>query len=502
MKVLIKKIEEFPNWSLAIEFLRRSPLHFLLSNQVPPEGLTKVRRLQIILKSPASHPDYLIIPGDFQEDRIKAICETLVDASMRDPQPFLGSVRSSNFISFLHEFSKQLVGKSALHEVAQAIIDKTCELFNAEGASILVPNRAHTAFRFAYRRTIDKEVDRKLSQIEVPIDQGVSGWVARHRKPLLLNNTSDMLFNKDVDQRIHFQTREILAAPITIGDDLLGVIQVLNPRSGHFQDSDMQTVELIAAIIAVFIEKANLHESMIKYAKVQKEFEIAHALQDRIMPGLPSQIGAFSLIGESRQMSRVGGDFWDIFEFSQDEKLLIIGDVSGHGLSAALMMSAVRTATRALLHQIQSPYALIEPLNYLVHREFSDGGHYVTLILCHIKTKEGRINYFRAGHEKPILKTGSKYGQLQRMGGLPIGLLPFRKEDPWNEFDFKAGDCLFLYTDGIVDGLSNDKSLIELLSEHPHLEKALEDGHFFETLKTDFDWEERDDATFLRLSLT
>lgn len=501
MKVLIKKIEDFPNWSLAIEYLRRSPLHFLLSNQVPPGGLTRARRLQILLQNPAAHPDYMVVPNDFQENRITAICETLVDASMRDPHPFLGSVRSSNFISFLHEFSKMLVGKSALKDVAQAIINKTCELFDAEGASILVPNKTRTAFRFAYRRTLDKEVDRKLGQLEVPMDQGVSGWVARHRKPLLLNDTTDMLFNKDVDQRIRFETKEILAAPITIGDELLGVIQVLNPRTGHFQESDMQTVELIAAIVAVFIEKASLHESMIKYAKVQKEFEIAHNLQARIMPGLPSQIGAFNLIGESRQLSRVGGDFWDIFEFNPDEKLLIIGDVSGHGLSAALMMSAVRTATRALLHQVQSPYALIEPLNYLVHREFSGGGHYVTLILCHIKTKEGRINYFRAGHEKPILKTAGKYGQLQRMGGLPIGLLPFRKEDPWNEFDFKAGDCLFLYTDGIVDGLNGDHTLIEMLGEHPHLETALEKGVFFETLMEEFGWEERDDATFLRLSL-
>ncbi len=501
MKVLIKKIEDFPNWSLAIEFLRRSPLHFLLSDQTPPEGLNRARRLQILLKSPAYHSDYMSIPGDFKDNRIHAICETLVDASMRDPHPFLGSVRSSNFVNFLHEFSRMLVGKSALAEVAQAITDKTCELFDAEGASILVPNKTRTAFRFAYRRTLDEDVDRKLSELEVPMNQGVSGWVARHRKPLLLNDTSDMIFNDSVDQRVQFSTREILAAPITIGDDLLGVIQVLNPKTGHFQDSDMQTVELIAAIIAVFIEKANLHESMIKYAKVQKEFEIAHDLQHRIMPTLPSQIGAFNLIGESRQLSRVGGDFWDIFEFNSDEKLLIIGDVSGHGLSAALMMSAVRTATRALLHQIQSPYSLIEPLNYLVHREFSDGGHYVTLILCHIKTREGRINYFRAGHEKPILKTESKYNQLQRMGGLPIGLLPHRKEDPWNEFDFNAGDGLFLYTDGVIDGMNSDKPLIELLSENPHLETALEQGHFFETLKKDFDWVERDDATFLRLSL-
>jgi len=502
MEVNLKEIGEFPNWALAVEFLRRSPVHFLLTRETPPEDVRDTVRAQILVQGAPAGVDYLGVPADFDKNQILAICTALATQAAHEPHHYFGSIRSSNFVAFLREFAKMLQGKFEMAEVAQAITDKTCELFEAEGASILTPNRDQTRFRFAFHRTIDEATSRRLDVVEVPADRGVTGWVARNRRSILVRDvTTDPLFNPDIDRSVRFETRDIIAAPIEIGDRLLAILEVVNKRDGSFRESDLRIIELIASIIAVFIEKAQLYDDRLRFAKVQRELEIAHELQTQVMPALPSRIGPFLLGGESLQLSRVGGDFWDVYELSPHEKLLVIGDVSGHGLSAALVMSAVRTAMRAMLHLIKTPYALIEPLNYLIHEQFGANGHYVTLILCHLIVPGRRVNYFRAGHEHPVLHDENGYRALTNPGGLPLGLFSARQHDPWIDLQLGENDQLYLYTDGVLDGLpEHDMAFDELMSRHPQLTEALDRGAFFATLRRDLGWKDQDDATILRLS--
>ncbi len=396
-------------------------------------------------------------------------------------------------------------GKFELAEVAQAITDKTRDLFEADGASILMPtDDGH--FRFAYLTTPDEDVRSRIAGVTVPGDKGVTGWVAKNRRSILVNDDNRTeIFDPNVDPPYHFKSRDVIATPIWSGDDMIGMLQVLNKRSGSFQKTDLRLIQLIAAIIAVFIDKARLYETHLTYVQVRKELEIAHTLQRDIMPELPSRVGPFHLHGESLQVSRVGGDFWDVVELSKTEKLLIVGDVSGHGLSAALLMSSFRTALRALLSQVKSPYALIEPLNQMIHKEFGFKGHYVTLILCHLDLAKHQFHYFRGGHQFPILYTNGEYRPLKKTGGLPLGLFPFRQTDQWFSHTLEPGEALYLYTDGIMDGIDPDdddstKELEDLLASHPDLEKAMENGSFFSTLSSRLDWHENDDATILRLT--
>ncbi len=504
MDINLKERSDFPNWPLAVEFLRRSPVHFLISRETPPEDVRETVRGQILVQGAAAGGgDYLRLPDSFDRSQAIAICSALADQAAHDPGHHFGSIRSTNFVAFLREFARMLQGKFELDEVAQTITEKTSVLFEAEGASILTPNQDQSRFRFAYHHTKNQKIGQLLDQVEAPADRGVTGWVARNQQSILVQDVqNDPLFNPEIDRSVEFKTRDIIAAPILIGDELLGILEVVNKIEGSFRDSDLRIIELIASIIAVFIEKAQLYDDRLKYAKVQRELEIAHALQTQIMPSLPSRIGPFRLDGESRQVSRVGGDFWDVYELNSNEKLLFIGDVSGHGLSAALVMSAVRTVSRALLYQVNSPYALIEPLNHLIHDQYGSKGHYVTMILCHLSVPGRRINYFRAGHEHPVLRDQRGFAALSKPGGLPLGLFPHRQHDPWIDLQLGETDQLFFYTDGVVDGIQRqDLCLDELLNQRPHLVDAIDRGAFFETMGRELGWKDADDATILRLSL-
>jgi sigma-B regulation protein RsbU (phosphoserine phosphatase) len=497
----LRELKEFPNWALGLEFLRRSPVNFLLAPEPPTLPVEEAIEHQLVLWGAASDGRFFVVPCEFSRAQVQGICEAILKEHAALPS--FAAVRSTNFMAFLNAFTQILNGKFELQEVAQAIADKTSELFDADGVSILLPNEDHTKFRFAVINAESEEIARRLDEIEVPADIGVTGWVARNRRSILVNSENrDRIFNPEVDRQTEFETHEILSTPILVGERLIGILQVVSGRPGVFKLSDIQIIELIAAIIGSFIEKAQLYGERLNFAKVQKELEIAHKLQISMMPNLPAYFGPFKLNGESRQVSRVGGDFWDIVTLTEDECLLCIGDVSGHGLGAALIMSAVRTASRALLPQIHSPFALIEPLNLLIHNEFGINGHYATVIFCHLELSKQRIHYFRAGHEFPIIKTADGIDRISKLGSLPIGLFPARQEDEWVDFQLNRGECVFFYTDGVLDGLPlEEPNLVEILREDPELEMALDDGHFFQRMQRTHQWQEVDDATMLKLSL-
>lgn len=506
MEVILKNADAFANWHLAFEFLKRSRANYLVANGEPHITPREDLVPQIVLRGTSAGGRYVSVPQDMPEDLVLALCTALASHRNQTDHPWLGSIRSTNFINFLNEFAVLLAGKFVLSDVAQAITDKTHALFEADATTIMMPNEDGD-YKFTYVTTEDPELVKRLTNLTVPKGKGVYGWVAENRRSLLIDDKNRALFNDpDIDARAHFTTRDMLATPIVnAAGDLLGVLEILNKRQGHFKRTDLRLIQLIAAIISVFIDKARLFEERLQFAKVEKELEIALTLQRSIMPSLPSRIGPFHLDGESHQVRRVGGDFWDVLELNDQEALLILGDVSGHGLPASLLMSSVRTASRALLPQLGSPEALIEPLNGLIHKEFGYKGHYATLLFCHLDLVTHQVRYLRAGHEYPVLQNLDGHFSMKKRGGLPMGLFPFRKTDHWYTLDFTKGQALYLYTDGVIDGLDVDEDeeirLEHLLEQYPELGAKIDHGAFLETLKLKAGWREQDDTTILRLTL-
>jgi sigma-B regulation protein RsbU (phosphoserine phosphatase) len=293
-----------------------------------------------------------------------------------------------------------------------------------------------------------------------------------------------------------------MATPIMIGDELIGILEIVNKRNGTFRESDVLIADLIARIIAIFIEKAELFSEQVGLVRMQKELEIARNLQTHMMPMLPMQIGPFHLNGQSLQVSGVGGDFWDVLHLNENEYLLVLGDVSGHGLSAALMMSAIRTASRVLASQVASPTDLLPPLNTLINTEFGSKNIFLTLILCHLKLDTREIHLARAGHEYPLIRDEYGLHQFKRQGGFPLGLLNRPYSVTWETIPLKPGHRLYLYTDGVLDGFPGEPEDLSIeLADISDMDEHMETGDFFHVLRRRKNWESLDDATFLQLIL-
>ncbi len=306
-------------------------------------------------------------------------------------------------------------------------------------------------------------------------------------------------------ERIKASNNLIKAVVLSAYGDLISIRNAMNRGAFDFLTkpmvlSDLQLTLAKALDEVRFLKQAEHDRKSI--ISIERELDIAHQLQQSMMPTLPIRYGDYLLEGQMLLTSKVGGDFWDLIELNQDEALLVMGDSSGHGLGSALVMSAIRHCLRALATQISDYRDFVTPLNQIIYREFSPKSHFATMVLMHLSKKNSVIRYLRAGHELVVHRRGGIFQAEEWRGGLPIGLFARRDSDEWVEVQMAKEDELILYTDGVTDGVpSRENRIAEILTSCPDLTDRLSLGQFYDFLAQEWQWCNVDDATLLRLSV-
>jgi phosphoserine phosphatase RsbU/P len=208
-------------------------------------------------------------------------------------------------------------------------------------------------------------------------------------------------------------------------------------------------IHTITNIIVVAIENKRLTRETINQAQLQKELELAARMQTMLFPShLPSNKN-IDIAATYLPHQQVGGDYYDYIELNEDELLICLADVSGKGMSAALLMSNFQANLHAKAPSIKSLQALIESLNSSVNKS-AKGEKYITVFLAVINTQTRIINYINAGHNQPVLYINGAFTLLDK-GTTGLGMfeeLPFVNE---GIAYFPKGAILFCYTDGIVE---------------------------------------------------
>lgn len=243
-------------------------------------------------------------------------------------------------------------------------------------------------------------------------------------------------------------------------------------------------------------------ESRDNYIALKKELDIARTLQRSMMPNLPLEFDNIRIEGQMKSSSDVGGDFWDFIKLNDQQCLFVLGDCSGHGLSSALIMSAIRHSLRTLVTQVEKYQDILPALNHIVYTEFKAKRRYATMIFILFEKDQQNIRFFRAGHELPVFFKSSELQEFDDRGGLPIGIFPSRHNDEWLEFELGCDDELYLYTDGITEGSpSKDIDILKVISNCK--DQLISHGKgVFTYLREHQNWESNDDATLLRVTRT
>ena len=278
--------------------------------------------------------------------------------------------------------------------------------------------------------------------------------------------------------------KHILAVPVEIDSDPRGLLLVADKESrsgvGPFPSGDRRTLSLFANQAAIALENAKLHKLALEKERLEREMELAAEIQKQLLPDEMPEIPGCKVCGWNRPARQVGGDYFGFQELDEGRWCLLVGDVTGKGMPASLLVSTLHSALRVLLDHIDVDPDLVARLNRHVC-ESSASNKFITMLLAAIDPATGHLDFINAGHNPGILLR--KDGSVEELGtgGLPLGLLPMAQYEP-GEYEMGPGDLLCLYSDGITECEAPDEEqyemerLVELLRKHQNepLSKIIE----------------------------
>jgi len=247
--------------------------------------------------------------------------------------------------------------------------------------------------------------------------------------------------------------RSVLAVPLGVGENVFGIIYADSPLAeGRFTEDHLKVLTTLASVAAIRVENARLMEERIERERLEREQQVASEIQHRFLPAAAPQVDGYELQGISFPCYEIGGDYYDFIERDDGRLVVALGDVSGKGTAAALLMSSLHAAVHAQADTNCSLSETIGAVNrYLV--ESIPQNRFVTLFYAELDPKKGTLAFLNAGHNPPlIVHSGGTMEQLAA-GGLPLGIMPNADFREGRTF-LHPGDVLVVYSDGVTEAVN------------------------------------------------
>jgi len=233
-----------------------------------------------------------------------------------------------------------------------------------------------------------------------------------------------------------------------------------------FNELDELLLQSITRQVQASIENDYLVKQSLEKERIEKELSLAAAIQQRIIPEELPEIKGFELAGINIPSREVGGDYFDCIDLGNGKYALIMADVAGKGISAALLVSTLNAALYSYLEFDVPLTELVEKLNKLIYRS-SPSDKYITFFIALLDSKSGEVEIVNAGHNPALfLKKDGKLEQIEA-GGIGLGMLDLGMPYTGQSLRINSGDSLFLYTDGIPEAMNlneeeySDEKMIE-----------------------------------------
>jgi serine phosphatase RsbU (regulator of sigma subunit)/anti-sigma regulatory factor (Ser/Thr protein kinase) len=240
--------------------------------------------------------------------------------------------------------------------------------------------------------------------------------------------------------------------PLLFGEKLIGTLAIGRRESSVYSPLEVEMIRTFAEFMALQVVNARYREEQIHARIAAHELEIAHRIQRALLPRNLPQPPGFSLAANWQSARQVGGDFYDVYPLDAHTLLLVVADVMGKGVPAAMFATIMRSLLRALMVRSRRPANLLRRLNELLYEELSSVGMFITAQLVIVDTLRREVSAANAGH-CPVLISGPGGIRPLRVGGTPLGVLPNSTyREVTAPFDAPAG--LLLYTDGVTEALN------------------------------------------------
>jgi len=355
-------------------------------------------------------------------------------------------------LSILNDIATAVSSASSLEQTIELIVHKCIKHLKVEQATItlLDARRGETPFR-----TIIRGADTSSEILPYRLDAELTGWMLKNQKPLVINDIAcdDRFTIKDRDTCL---VRSVLSVPLMLKGRTIGLLSVFNKRTDRgFTDTDARLLGIIATQSAQVIEHARLFVEEQTLKLMQEEMKLAYKIQMDLLPKEPPRLSGYDIAGVSIPAKAVGGDYFDFVPLSERTIAFCLGDVSGKGMPAALLMANLQATLRGQIMIDASPKTCLNRTNALIYRS-TDAEKFVTLFYGILDGGTHELTYSNAGHNYPLLLKAGEIPVRLELSGLILGCL---EDYSYTEGAIRldAGDALLVYSDGITESINGNE---------------------------------------------
>ena len=269
-----------------------------------------------------------------------------------------------------------------------------------------------------------------------------------------------------------FRIRSMMCAPLVSHSGVsLGVIQIdtLDQRT-PFHKEDLDVLASVAGQAAFAVENAQLHEAALKRQALERDLQLAHTVQQGFLPSRPPELAGYQFFDFYEPANQVGGDYYDYIQLPGGRLGVIVADVSGKGIAAALLMAKLSAEVRYGLVSSAGPAEALVQLNAGFSRSWED--RFVTCALAIVDPKSHEVQLANAGHMAPFLRHADQRVETvgEEQTGVPLGVAPDFAYEQFS-FSLKPGDGLAMFTDGFSEAMNLENNLYGLARLEQQLQR-------------------------------
>lgn len=351
--------------------------------------------------------------------------------------------RAVEELSVLNDLALAISVSQDPGQIMKTVISRSVKAVSAEEASITMVDQEE----MVPTGTLIWEKKDGGDDEHYHLNRNVLGFMCHEKRALMINDpVGDPRFR---GIKITEGIRNFLCVPLMVGAELIGVLSAYNKIGGDFNPDDQRILAIIATQSAQVLERSRLGEEEKEAKRMREDMRLAELIQEGLLPKGAPDIPGYDVAGTSKAAGHVGGDYYDFIPLKDKRWAFALGDVSGKGVPAALLMANLQATLRSQVLQDTSCHQCLSNCNRLMYLSTTHD-RFATLFYGRLDTRSHVLTYCNAGHERPFHLTLGGENRRLTAGGLAVGILEeFTYED--DIVILKPGDTIVIFSDGVTD---------------------------------------------------
>ncbi len=351
-------------------------------------------------------------------------------------------------LAILNDIAIAITSTQTLDKIIELIVQRCIKHLKVSQGAVMILEESDNEKPF---QTVIRRQDSSKEILPYRFDTQLTGWMLKNKAPLLINDIKN-------DERFSFGTDEdlpvksILSVPMTLQGKMIGLVTLFNKKAEEgFSVDDKRLLSIISAQSAHVLENARLLEKEKQLVRLEEEYRMAKEIQLNILPKEIPVIQGYDIYAINIPAKEVGGDYYDFIKLPNNKMVLCLGDITGKGLPAAMLMANLQATLRGQALMEQPIKDKIKNSNRLLFNSTSNN-RFATLFYSELDYKNHLFNYCNAGHDPPINIINNEVLRITE-GGLLLGCFDFAEFEEGKK-SFECGEIFVVFSDGIAEAMN------------------------------------------------